>query len=69
MPVWGKLIPAFKSIALKALPIGLAHNIKLLKDIPEGQVVSQNDVSPISESNAYNLRKEMETNYIESQKN
>jgi predicted homoserine dehydrogenase-like protein len=67
--VWGKLIPAFKSIALKALPIGLAHNIKLLKDIPEGQVVSQNDVSPISESNAYNLRKEMETNYIESQKN
>ena len=67
--VWGKLIPASKSIALNALPIGLSHNVKLINDISEGQVISQKDVSAISESNAYKLRKEMEADFIESQKN
>ena len=67
--VWGKLLPAAKSISLKALPIGLAHNVKLLKDVSEGQVISQNDVSTIPESNAYILRKEMEAEFLENQKN
>ena len=66
--VWGKLIPASKSISLNALPIGLAHNVKLINDISEGQVISQKDISAISESNAYTLRKEMEADFIESQK-
>ncbi len=67
--VWGKLLPAAKSISLKALPIGLAHNVKLLKYVSEGQVISQNDVSTIPESNAYILRKEMEAEFLENQKN
>ena len=67
--VWGKLIPASKSITLNALPIGLAHNVKLLNDVPEGHVISQKDISPISESNAYTLRKEMEADFKESYKN
>ena len=66
--VWGKLLSASQSISMNALPIGLAHNVKLLTDISEGQVVSQNDVSGIPESNAYLLRKEMETDFIENQK-
>ena len=65
----GKTIPASKSIALNALPIGLSHNVKLINDISEGQVISQKDISAISESNAYKLRKEMEADFIESQKN
>ena len=64
--VWGKLIPASKSISLNALPIGLAHNVKLINDIPEGQVVSQKDISSISESNASVLRKEMEADFTEN---
>ena len=67
--VWGKLIPAPKSISLNALPIGLAHNAKLMNDISEGQVVSQKDISSISKSNAYELRKEMESDFIENHKN
>ena len=67
--VWGKLLSASQSISMNALPLGLAHNAKLLKDISEGQVVSQNDVSGIPESNAYLLRKEMEADFIENQKN
>ena len=67
--VWGKLLPAAKSISLKALPIGLAHNVKLLKDVSKGQVISQNEVSTIPESNAYILRKEMEAEFLENQKN
>src|ERR1700722_3954159 len=32
--VWGKLVPAERSLLEQALPIGLAHNITLLRDIP-----------------------------------
>ena len=42
---------------------------QLINDISERQVISQKDVSSISESNAYKLRKEMEADFIESQKN
>ena len=42
--------------------------MKLVNDISEGQVISQKDISAISESNAYTLRKEMEADFIESQK-
>lgn len=67
--VWGKLLPAVESISLNALPIGLAHNIKLLKNISEGEVISQNDVTSIPETNAYNLRKEMENDFLIEQNN
>src|SRR6478735_4521965 len=36
--VWGKLMTAADSAAKKALPIGLAHKVKLKRDIPEGSV-------------------------------
>ncbi len=62
--VWGKLIPAYKSIEFNALPIGLAHNITLLKNVKEGQVITQQDVSKLPKTNALKLRKEMEEDYI-----
>lgn len=43
--VYGKLIPASKSFALKALPIGLAHSVKVLKPIKRGEVVLKSDVA------------------------
>src|SRR5215216_1041761 len=37
--VWGKLVPAGRSLAVGALPIGLAHNLRLTRDIGAGEIV------------------------------
>ncbi|MEO7741783.1 MAG: hypothetical protein ABIR98_02455, partial [Usitatibacter sp.] len=59
--VWGKLMPAADSAALGALPIGLAHKVKLKRDISEGQVVCWDDVEYDAASEAVKVRREMET--------
>src|SRR6195256_300222 len=43
--VWGKLVPAARSLAEGALPIGLAHKVKLLRDVPAGHLVRWSDVA------------------------
>jgi predicted homoserine dehydrogenase-like protein len=42
--VWGKLMPAAASLKAGALPIGLAHRLKLKNDIAHGAVVRWSDV-------------------------
>ena len=42
--VWGKLMPAAASLKAGALPIGLAHRVKLKNDIAHGAVVRWSDV-------------------------
>ncbi len=42
--VWAKAIPAVRSVALNALPIGLAHNVRLKRPIARDQIVSLDDV-------------------------
>ena len=42
--VWGKLMPAADSAARRALPIGLAHKVKVKRDLAEGATVSWDDV-------------------------
>jgi len=42
--VWGKLMPAAASLATGALPIGLAHKVRLRRDVAEGAVVRREDV-------------------------
>ena len=42
--VWGKLIPARRSIELDALPVGLAKDVAVVKAIPAGQIVRMSDV-------------------------
>jgi predicted homoserine dehydrogenase-like protein len=37
--VWGKLLPAATSLRLGALPLGLAHGIKLLRPVKAGPVL------------------------------
>jgi predicted homoserine dehydrogenase-like protein len=59
--VWGKCIPAARSLAENALPIGLAHGVKLLRDIPEGAVLRQSDVALDATQDAVRLRHEMES--------
>ena len=40
--VWGRALPI--ATASTALPIGLAHGVKLTRDVPEGEVIMMNDV-------------------------
>jgi len=59
--VWGKCIPSHRSLAENALPIGLAHGVKLLRDIPRGATLRQSDVALDSTLDAVRLRHEMES--------
>ncbi len=57
--VWGKLLPATKSLAHGALPIGLAHRVRLVRDVAQGAVLRWSDVEAIP-SEAARARKDME---------
>jgi predicted homoserine dehydrogenase-like protein len=59
--VWGKLLPAKRSLDMKALPIGLAHGIKLVRPIPAGRAVTFDDIEPPPDSPALQLRREAES--------
>jgi predicted homoserine dehydrogenase-like protein len=58
--VWGKLMPARDSLARRALPIGLAHRVKLKRDIAQGATVSWDDVEHDESAQAVRVRREME---------
>jgi predicted homoserine dehydrogenase-like protein len=58
--VYGKLIPAERSLRENALPIGLAHGVKLRRDIPAGGIVAAADVSLDETAPAVRVRREME---------
>jgi predicted homoserine dehydrogenase-like protein len=58
--VWGKAMPAAQSLAKRALPIGLAHKLKLLRDVAEGATVTWDDVSADESLEAVQVRREME---------
>jgi predicted homoserine dehydrogenase-like protein len=57
--VYGKLTRAEDSLARRALPLGLAHGIKLVRSVGAGDAVSWDDVA-IEESDVVRLRREME---------
>jgi predicted homoserine dehydrogenase-like protein len=58
--VWGKLMPAEASLSAGALPIGLAHRVKLKNDIAHGGLVRWSDVDYDTTSDAVRTRKAME---------
>jgi len=59
--VWGKLMAAADSSAKRALPIGLAHKVKLKRPVAAGATVSWDDVEFDSASQAVKFRREMES--------
>ena len=61
--VWGKLLPADTSRKLGGLPLGLAHNIKLLRPVRQGQSLCWEDVAIDTSTRAYQLRREMEDHF------
>jgi len=58
--VWAKAIPAKTSLALKALPIGLAHNTRLKRPVARDCVVSYDDVELTEDMDVVALRHDME---------
>jgi predicted homoserine dehydrogenase-like protein len=58
--VYAKLIPAERSLKLGALPIGLAHRVKLNRDVAAGAILSAADVALDENSQAVRIRREME---------
>jgi predicted homoserine dehydrogenase-like protein len=61
--VWGKLMAAADSAAKRALPIGLAHQVKLKRELAEGTIVSWDDVEFDSTLEAVRIRREMEAEF------
>ena len=60
--VWGKLVPAERSLAEGGLPIGLAHKVTLQRDISAGEIVRWADVA-VPDSEAVRTRRDMERRF------
>ncbi len=60
--VWGKLVPAVRSLAEGALPIGLAHHVRLTRGIEAEGIVRWVDVA-MPDSEAVAARRDMERRF------
>jgi predicted homoserine dehydrogenase-like protein len=58
--VYGKLVPAARSLASRALPIGLAHHIVVRRPIEAGSIVTWDDVVTDEGAEDVRVRREME---------
>ena len=61
--VWGKLMPASLSLKAGALPIGLAHHLKLKRDVAHGAVVTWGDVEIDANDETVKTRRAMEERF------
>jgi len=61
--VWGKLLPAAASLRLDALPIGLAHGVRLTRDVAAGAVLSKADAALDETSEAVRARRALEERF------
>lgn len=61
--VWGKLLPAQKSAAMGGLPLGLAHQVKVVRPVAKGQSLTWQDVDMDMSTYAYKIRREMEQSF------
>ena len=66
--VVGKLTPAADSLALGALPLGLAHQVRLLNPVKAGQPVRWTDVAYDTSSEAVRARRDMEAMFAAKQR-
>ena len=61
--VWGQLLPAAASVAVDALPLGLADGCVLARDVAAGGVISRQDIKAVDESEAQTARRELEATF------
>jgi len=65
--VYGKLIPARRSATMGAVPIGLAHGLKLKRAVPAGGFVTKPDVTLDASTPALRIRHAMEAEVLAAQ--
>jgi len=58
--VWGKLVPAADSVVRGLLPIGLAHRVRLARDVPEGRTLAWDDLETVPDNATVAMRREAE---------
>ncbi len=58
--VHGKLLPAEKSLAMGGVPLGLAHDVKLIAAVKAGEILTWAHVQMDEGLKAFQIRKEME---------
>ena len=58
--VWGRQVPAEISLDEGYLPLGLAHQVRLVRDVPMGAGVRWDDVTFAPDDPVVTLRREME---------
>jgi predicted homoserine dehydrogenase-like protein len=61
--MWGKLVPAAASLSAGALPIGLAHRVKLKNAVAHGAVVRWSDVEIDANDETVKTRRAMESKF------
>jgi predicted homoserine dehydrogenase-like protein len=61
--VWGRQTPAARSLAEGLLPLGLAQNVKLTRDVADGASLTWSDVDCDPADFAVKLRREMEAEF------
>ena len=61
--VWGKLLPAETSVRIGGLPLGLAHDVRVIRPVAKGASLAWSDVAMDTATSAYAIRKEMEALY------
>lgn len=61
--VWGKLQPAAASLAAGGLPLGLAHDVRVVRPVKKGQSLVWADVAIDTGTRAYALRSELEAQF------
>jgi predicted homoserine dehydrogenase-like protein len=59
--VWGKLLPASASARMGGLPLGLAHDVRVVRPVRKGCSLTWDDVAIDVGTRAYRLRREMES--------
>ena len=68
--VWGKLVPAARSLALDALPLGLAGGVRLLRPVAAGAPVRWADVAvAAADAAAVKVRRQMEATFAPADRN
>jgi predicted homoserine dehydrogenase-like protein len=65
--VWGKLLPAATSVRMGGLPLGLAHDVKVVRPVKKGQSLSWADVAVDTSTRAWQVRKQMEDLFTQPQ--
>ena len=61
--VFGRLQPSATALRTRGLPIGLAHNVTLLNDVPSGRPIGWSDVRYDAADPAVAVRREMEKTF------